>query len=57
MIQTDFGEGLEFNYAKATRLVINAFGLEAAGCQRSTNISSSIDAAKVKKTLRTPLLG
>ncbi len=26
-IHTDFGEGIEFNYAKVTRLVINAFSL------------------------------
>jgi hypothetical protein len=32
MIQTDFGEGLEFDYAKATNLVIIASGLEASGC-------------------------
>lgn len=51
MIKTDFGEGVEFDYAKATRLVINAFGLEDKGKARSINVSESIDAAKVTKNL------
>ncbi len=51
ILNTDFCEGIEFEYAKTTRLVINAFGLEALGKQRSINISSSIDAAKLTKNL------
>jgi hypothetical protein len=49
MITTAFGEGIEFNYAKTTRLVIDAFGLQDIGKTRPINISASIDAAKVTK--------
>jgi hypothetical protein len=51
MLNTDFGEGIEFDYAKITRQVINALGLEALENQRSINISPSIDAAKLTKNL------
>jgi hypothetical protein len=34
-ISTRFGEGIEFDYSKVTRLVINAFGLEQVGKERS----------------------
>jgi hypothetical protein len=51
MIQTEFGEGVVFNYAKATRLAINAFGLEEKGKERSVKDSASIDAARVTKNL------
>ncbi len=50
-IKTQFGEGIEFNYAKTTRLVINAFCLEDIGKTRPINISASINAAKLSKTL------
>ena len=42
----DFGEGLEFDYAHTTRLVIDAFGLTNVRKERPINISASIDAAK-----------
>jgi hypothetical protein len=50
-IHIEFGEGIEFNYAKLTRLVINALSLESAARERNINLSVSIDAAKVKKNL------
>ncbi len=50
-INTDFGEGVEFDYARTTRLVINAFGLEQLGRERAINVSASIDAAKLTKNL------
>jgi hypothetical protein len=50
-IETQFGEGIEFNYAKTTRLVIDAFGLNRIGITRNINISASIDAAKITKNL------
>ncbi len=50
-IHTEFGEGIEFDYAKVTRLVINTFGLEDAAKQRQVNISASIDAARITKNL------
>jgi hypothetical protein len=50
-IKTQFGEGIEFIYAKTTRLVSNAFGLEDIGKTRPINISASIDAAKLSKNL------
>jgi len=50
-LDTDFGEGIEFDYLRTTRLVINAFGLEQLGKERPINISSSIDAAKLTKQL------
>jgi len=34
IIHTDFGEGVEFDYGKATRLAINAFGLEEQAKER-----------------------
>jgi hypothetical protein len=51
MIQTPFGEGIEFDYAKVTCLVINSFGLDSIGKECAINISASIDAAKVTKSL------
>jgi FtsZ-binding cell division protein ZapB len=51
LISTDFGEGIEFNYAKTTRLVIDAFGLSDIGKDRPMNISASIDAAKLTKSI------
>ena len=51
IIHTDFGEGIEFDYGKATRLVINAFGLEEQAKERSINVSASIDAARVTKNI------
>jgi len=36
-IETPFGEGIEFNYARVTRLVLNAFGLSRTAAQRSIN--------------------
>ena len=50
-IETPFGEGIEFNYARVTRLVLNAFGLSRTAAQRSINISGSIDAARVTKNI------
>mmetsp|Transcript_17010 Transcript_17010/g.24234 ORF Transcript_17010/g.24234 Transcript_17010/m.24234 type:complete len:220 (-) Transcript_17010:1540-2199(-) len=50
-IKTDFGEGIEFDYAKHTRLVIDAFGLTDTGQERSINVSASIDAAKVTNNI------
>jgi hypothetical protein len=50
-IRTPYGEGIEFDYAKVTRLVINSYGLEDAGRQRRINISASIDAAHITKNL------
>lgn len=50
-ISTEFGEGIEFDYAKVTRLVINAFNLESAAKDRNVNLSMSIDAAKVTKNI------
>ncbi len=50
-INTDFGEGVEFDYARTTRLVINAFELEQLGKERAINVSASIDAAKLTKNL------
>ncbi len=42
---TPFGEAIEFNYMKATRLVIDAFGLLDIGREWAINLSASIDAA------------
>ncbi len=50
-ITTPFGEGLEFDYAKLTRLVINSFELEPIATHNPVNISASIDAARVTKNL------
>jgi hypothetical protein len=50
-IQTQFVEGIEFDYSTMTRLVINAFSLESAAKDRNVNLSVSIDAAKVPKNL------
>jgi hypothetical protein len=51
MIRSDFGEGLEFDYARTTCLVIDAFGLTDVGKERLINISASIDAAKLTKNI------
>jgi hypothetical protein len=51
MLNTEFGEGLEFDYARTTCLVINAFGLESTGRTHPINISTPIYAAKVTKNL------
>ena len=51
LISTDFGEGVEFDYAKTTRLVIDAFCLSGIGKERPINISASIDAAKLTKNI------
>jgi hypothetical protein len=51
MIQSVFGEGLEFDYAHTTRLVIDAFGLTNVKKERPINISASIDAAKLTKNI------
>jgi hypothetical protein len=48
-IHTPFGEGIELDYKKITRLVLNAFSLEDAAKQHSANISASIDAARMSK--------
>jgi hypothetical protein len=50
-IETQFGEGIEFNYAKTTRPFIDAFGLNQIGKTRNINISASIDATKITKNL------
>jgi hypothetical protein len=50
-IQTEYGEGIEFDYAKVTRQVINAFGLEEEAKTRPINISASIDASRVTKNI------
>ncbi len=50
-ISTRFGEGIAFDNAKVTWLVINAVGLEQVGKERSTNVSDSMDAAHVTKNL------
>jgi hypothetical protein len=49
MIESDFGEGLEFDCARTTCLVIDAFGLTNVRKKRPINISASIDAAKLTK--------
>jgi hypothetical protein len=51
LISTDFGEGVEFYYAKTTRLVIDAFGLSEIRKERPINVSASIDAAKLTKNI------
>ena len=51
MIQTDLGEGLEFDCAKTTRMIIYAFGLKDDGKTRPISVSLSIDAAKVTKNI------
>jgi hypothetical protein len=51
MISTPFGEGVKFDYAKATRLVINGFDLESVGMSRYVNLSASIDAAHMTKSI------
>jgi hypothetical protein len=51
MIPSDFGEGLEFDYARTTHLVIDEFGLTDVGKERPINISASIDAAKLTKNI------
>jgi hypothetical protein len=50
-IHTFHGEGIEFDYAKVTWLVINSFGLKDAVKVRNINISASIDAASITKNL------
>ncbi len=50
-IQIPFGESLEFDYAKMTRLVLNSFGLESVGKEHSINISASINAATLTEKL------
>jgi hypothetical protein len=40
-----FGEAIEFDYMKATRLVIDAFGLLDTGREQAINLSALIDAA------------
>ena len=42
---------MEFDYAKKTRLVINAFGLSDIRKERWINISASIDATKLMKNI------
>jgi hypothetical protein len=49
---TPFGEAIEFDYAKATRLVVDAFGLlDILGRERAINLSTSIDAAHLTKNI------
>jgi hypothetical protein len=50
-ISTPSGEGIEFDYTKVTRLIIDAFALGEAGKERSVNVSASIDAARVTNNL------
>jgi hypothetical protein len=56
-IHTAFVEGIEFDYAKLTHLVIKAFSLENTAKERKVNLSASIDAAKVTKNLCHTLAG
>jgi hypothetical protein len=51
MISTPFGDGVEFDYAKATRLVINRFDLESVRMSWNVNLSASIDAAHMTKNI------
>jgi hypothetical protein len=43
--------GYRVDYAKVTRLVLNAFSFEDAAKQRSANISASIDAERMSKNV------
>jgi hypothetical protein len=50
-IETQYGEGIEFDYARVMRLVIDAFGLKQTAMERKINITGSIDAARVTKNI------
>ena len=50
-------QGIEFDYAKVTRLVINTFVLEDAAKERKVNVSASIDAARITNNLCHTLAG
>ena len=50
-IHTPYGEGIKFDYAKVTWLVINTFGLKDAAKEQKVNISASIDAMRITKNL------
>ncbi len=50
-VETQFGEGIEFNYTRTICIIIDAFGLDQIGKMRNVNISASIDAAKITKNL------
>jgi len=48
---TPFGESIEFDYGKATRLIIDSFGLLDAARDRAINVTASIDAARLTKNI------
>jgi len=48
---TPFGEAIEFDYGKATRLIIDVFGLLDVGRDRAINLTASIDAARLTKNI------
>ncbi len=48
---TPFGKAIEFDYGKATRLIIDAFGLLDVGRDRAINLTASIDAARLTKNI------
>ncbi len=48
---TPFGEAIEFDYSKTTRLFIDAFGLSEVGKDRATNVTASNDAARLTKNI------
>jgi hypothetical protein len=50
-IEKQYGEGIEFDYARVMWLVIDAFGLSQTAMERKINISGSIDAARVTKNI------
>jgi hypothetical protein len=48
---TPFGEAIEFDYAKATHFIIDAFGLSDTGRERAVNVTAFIDAAHLTKNI------
>lgn len=50
-IHTPYGQGIEFDCARVTKLVINLFGLEDTGGKCRINIRASIDAGWITKNL------
>lgn len=51
MSMTPCGESIEFDYGKATRLIVEAFGLQNIGRDSAINLSASIDAARLTKNI------
>jgi hypothetical protein len=48
---TPFSEAIEFDYGKATCLIMDAFGLLDVGRDRAINLTASIDAARLTKNI------